>query len=188
MTTGSSRAAKRSRRRGFTLIELLAAVAIMGILAAIGIYSMRRYLNVAQSSEATAMIQNIRAAEESYKAETLTYWSCSSSLASLYPNTAPNSHSSAWVNAGHSDYAKWKTLNVSSDGPVRFGYSAVAGNPGDALPTDTALNPQPSWPATANANPWYVVQAVGDRDDNGIQAVFVGSSIGGEIMVMNPSE
>ena len=43
-------------RRGFTLVELMIVVAIIGVLAAIAIYGVRRYLSNAKSSEARSAI------------------------------------------------------------------------------------------------------------------------------------
>jgi type IV pilus assembly protein PilA len=94
----------------------------------------------------------------------------------------PNAHKYAWGNPGHADYQCWRILNVVTDGPVRFGYAVVAGNPGQVLPAMNKFNPQPVWPATASDNPWYVIQAAGDRDANSKFAYFAGSSFTGEIL------
>jgi type IV pilus assembly protein PilA len=167
-------------------VELLIVVAMIGVLAALALMGYRKYMNSAQASEAKAVIQSIRNAEEAYKAETLVYLGCSASLTSYYPMAVPNDRKSAWANPGNSDFACWNTLNVVTDGPVRFGYAVMAGLPG-AVGATPSLSTPVTWPNPAT-DPWYVVQAAGDRDNNGTFAIFVSASFTGEIMSENDFE
>jgi type IV pilus assembly protein PilA len=64
------RAYKRYSRAGFTLVELMIVVAIIGILAALAIYGVRRYLASAKTSEAKNTIGAIsRGAVQGYERE-----------------------------------------------------------------------------------------------------------------------
>jgi len=70
--------------RGFTLIELMIVVAIIAVLATIAGTAYRRYMDSGRTSEAMAMLGEIRAKEEAYRAEFNTYagWSSDSELTS----------------------------------------------------------------------------------------------------------
>lgn len=178
--------AKRSRQAGFTLAELLAVVAMIAILATIAGVSYRRYMASSKVSEATAMVGQIRAAQENYRAETMRYFNVTQTAGNWYPDR-PNSKKRSWDFESHADYARWRELGVRSDGPVYFGYATYAGTAG-TKPTDpTGTTATFNFPA-APIEPWYVIQAAADLDENGKFCYVVGSSFTGEIYVENEGE
>jgi type IV pilus assembly protein PilA len=176
-------------QRGFTLVELLAVVAIVGILAALGMAGFRKYMNSAGSSEAAAVIQGIRGAEEAYKSEMLVYLSCSPTLNAYYPRVegALDGHKAAWTNSGHAQYGCWQQLNAPTNGAVVFGYAIMAGMPPAITAAPVGFTNPPTWPAGV-PEPWYVIQAAGDRDDDNRFALFLTSSLHAEIYSENDSE
>ncbi len=151
--------------RGFTLFELLIVCAIIAVLAAIGTLGYQRYIHQAQSSEAKLVLDQIRAGEEQYRAEMLSYLSCSSSMTDYYPNATPNDSRWVWQRPSDSRYASattgWVMLNVNPDAPVRYGYVVVAGlAPGGFPALDPSFQSPPTWPTNlAAGTPWFVAAA-----------------------------
>lgn len=176
---------KRSRTAGFTLAELLAVVAMIGILATIAMVSYRRYMASSKVAEATYMVGQIRAAQESYRAETMRYLNVSTAMDSWYP-AGPDGKKRAW-DFTHTDAARWRMLGVRSDGPVYFGYATKAGPPREE-PTQPVDLAQPINFPDEPTEPWYVIQAAGDLTPGGKLTYVVGSSFTGEIYIENEGE
>src|SRR5262249_54846637 len=108
--------------RGFTLVELMTVVVIVGVLATIGLASFRSRIFGSKTSQALAMIQSIRAAEERWRAENLTYLNVTHT-ATWYPATPAARTKRAFFNAGacgvpmpDSDDCRWKLLNPTGLG------------------------------------------------------------------------
>jgi len=173
-------------QRGFTLVELMAVVVMVAILATLAVYGVRKYVFAAKASEAYTMINAIKAAEEAYRDETFVYLDVSGSLGSFYPNATPGNAKTHWNNPSGNDYAKWQTLGVDSSTAVQFGYAVVAGGAGDSPPNPGTTEQAFNWP-TPN-EPWYVIKAVGDRDQDGVQAIVVAHSFSSEVYVEREEE
>lgn len=177
----------RTTQRGFTLVEMLAVVTMVGVLATLAVYGVRKYVLAAKSSEALAMVNTIKAHEEAYRDETFSYLDVSSGggYEPLYPMTAPGRGKAAWWNPGHADYANWLRLGADANGPVSFGYAVHAGAAGASIPspgTAQSLNfPNPT-------DVWYVIKAVADHNGDGTKAIVVASSFTREVYVENDSE
>lgn len=182
----SPRKHRLASRRGFTLVELLAVVAMIGILSAIALVGYRRYLTSARTANAKAVIGSIRVAEENFRAETLAYQSCSGNLTDYFPAT-PNGRKRHFYDQAHLQNACWRELNVITDSPTTFGYALMAGGAGTSPAAPVGLASPPTWPATA-AEPWYVIQAAGNEDNDATQCLMVSSSFNGEIYVENETE
>jgi type IV pilus assembly protein PilA len=177
----------KTLERGFTLVEVLTVVVIVGVLATLAVYGVRKYVFASKSSEAMTMITSIKANQEAFKDETFAYLNVSQGdLTSLYPNKNPGRSKMAWRNPSHSDFARWQQLGVDANGPVAFGYAVAAGVANTApaaVTTERALN----YPATST-EPWYVVVARADHDGDGVRSLVVSSSFTREVYVEKEDE
>jgi Tfp pilus assembly protein PilE len=163
----------------------MTVVVIVGVLAMIGLVAYRKFVLSSKTSEAIYMVGAIRSAEESFRAETLTYLNVTAGFAKYYPKESPDNYKTAWGAPGD-DLARWMQLGARPDGPVYYGYKCAAGNAGDTPPTLTDLASPPTWATTTG--PWYVILAKGDVNANGIASYVSGSSFTGEIYVENEGE
>jgi len=180
-------------KRGFTLIELMVTVIIIGVLATLSVYGVRKYVFSSKTTEAIHMIGSIKSAEESYRAETFVYLGSGTSnvvgSVPLYPRV-PGRMKSDWTNSSHSDYASlWAPLGVMSDSPVIFGYAVAAATSG-ALTSPPSDCTNVSWGTrgSGNTGPWYIVLAQADQNGDNVKSCFISCSLTGEIFSAKESE
>ena len=183
----------RHARRGFTLIELMTVVIIVAVLATLAVYAVRKYVWSAKTTEAYQMINSIRSAQEAYRAETFAYCNVSNGcqaggdLTARWPNVDPGRKAS-WQDSscGDPQCQGFRTLGVSPNGPVFFRYSSVAGTGAPSAPGTPATGF--SLP-TADTGPWYVVQALGDQnEDKQVFSVFLASNLTSDVYAENDTE
>jgi type II secretory pathway pseudopilin PulG len=175
------------------LIELMAVVTITAILALIGVSLFRHQLLASKGAEAASVIQAIRSAQEAYAAENHVFLNVSTGGGAVdafdskwYPTLVPNTGRSSWVQAGHVDYPRWRALAPSVNRSVMFGYLVYAGAAGSNVPA-LALAQDPGFPKPMTLD-WYVIQARGDADGNGVFAQYAASNKTSELVVENEGE
>lgn len=172
-------------QRGFTLVEMMIVVVIVGVLATLATYGVIKYVRTARTSEALAMVVDIKGAEEVARDETFLYIGLDE-FSSWHPTDPPGNFKADWNKETGPASSIFKQLGVVSSGPVYFTYSVVAGPAHDPYPADafvTALNLHGN--STA---PYYVIAARGDLDGDGTDSYVIGHSLGSDLSVQNEGE
>ena len=180
----------RTALRAFTLVELMVVVVLVGVLATIGITLFRQWVFHTRSVEAVGMVQSIRVAQERWRSETGSYVNVSTTMDSWYPTATPDRTLHAWDTPAGLDYARWKVLGPTVSGSVQFGYVTQAGAAFTKMSdVSSAVQSKPTWPpATDMLQPWYVIQSMGDTNENGVMSFYIASSLNGELYRENEGE
>jgi prepilin-type N-terminal cleavage/methylation domain-containing protein len=179
--------------RGFTLIELMITVAIIAVLALLAGVGYARWIRTSKTGEATAMLSAIKGAEESYKAETYKYLDVSgtpggTSVAAFYPTSAPNDQRETWnptACAATAICANFVRLNISADNTSAGVYYRYGVTAGPATGTSFIFDGR-QYPV-AN-DPWFVVKAKGDLNNDGVQSQYWTSSMDSNVWSLKPDE
>jgi type IV pilus assembly protein PilE len=181
----------RRSGRGFTLIEAMIVVVIVGVLAMLAVVAYRRWVQTAYMTEAQDMVKSIRAAQEAFRAENGGYVNVSKGLGVGfdYPQLTPGQTKTAWGGACsgcNNSTTGWSAINVTSTAPVAFGYSSVADN-FNASTLKLSVNGTSLDLSTLTA-PWYVVEADGDTNGNGVFCSVYGLSSTNQLYISHEGE
>jgi len=188
---------RRARQRGFTLIEMAIVVIIVAILSVLAVVGYRKIILSSHTAEGVHMVQAIKVAQESYRAETQVYADISPDLDTTYPAATPlSSFKTVWGGAcgsqcNASPKPTWLDLPVHVDGPVMFGYATTAGVAGQA-PRPLKISPNGkdlTFPNPSQTD-WFVIAARVDQTTppNGIYCHVYATSWTTDIYIDRDSE
>ncbi|MBI5486120.1 MAG: prepilin-type N-terminal cleavage/methylation domain-containing protein [Deltaproteobacteria bacterium] len=153
--------------KGFTLLELMIVVIILGVLAAIAVPTFQSQLHQSKSAEAQALLRDIAAKQDAYRAEFGQFLNVSGSFsyANRRPVNAPRGDFGflGWVGGGDPIYTAWNQLGFRPQSAVRFGYVVVAGLPG----TDPSSLGVPAGFAGDANDHWWAAAAWGNPNAGG---------------------
>jgi len=144
----------------------MVVVIIMGVLAALAAYGVRKYLLEGKKAEAVSMLTQIRAAEEAYRDETFEYAGLDK-FEIWHPTSTPGGKKYGWDSDTTNDMRKlvFDPLGVLPNGPVEYAYAVVAGPAGTDPPTLPITLPDTLERSTA---PFYIAMAKADLDNDGV--------------------
>lgn len=187
---GSRSLSHRREKAGFTLVEVMVAVAIIGVLATLGIAGLRRHALQSNVAGGIVVVKSIAAAEEQYRALNQVYYDVPEP-SQWYPSLpGPNQKRSFWMAArggGDAMSNDWYRLAPDVRQPVEFQFRADAGNPNP--------DPQPLLATTAIGLPpvtpneqWYIVQARADADGDSVFAYIAAASWTPQVVTVEDGE
>jgi len=170
--------------RAFTLVEVMIVVAIVGVMAALAVFGIRKYLMAGKAkADADGAMLGMASAIRAYYDANRGYLNCSESYEDYYP-MAPTGKKHPLNNPNNPRHACWSLYNVRM-GPTYMSFAVRAGTKNETPTTPTGFSvtfPKPK-------EPWFVLVGALDLDDDKTFARYMTSSFSpGVIFRINEGE
>ncbi len=171
-----------------TLVEVMIVVVIVGVLSALGIYGVTRYIRSAQASEAYGVINAIRGAQDIYRQDTMKYLDVSQgSYGNTHPAGPPGAFKTAWAGGTSVTANRFRELGVEVDSATYFTFACVAVDPGSGVPAPPTTKQSFGFPSQVS-EPVYVVVAKANIDGDSTFSYMLSHSLTNEVYVENEGE
>lgn len=179
---------KGLRLTGMTLVEVMIVVVIVGVLSSLAIYGVTRYIRSAQSSEAYAVINAIKGAQEVYRQDTMRYLDVSGgNYGNTHPEGDPGAFKKSWAGGTTTAANRFRELGVELDTATFFTFACVAVAPGGSVPAPPTTKKDFGFPEQVN-EPVYVVVAKGNLDGDSVYSYLLSHSLTNEVYIENEGE
>jgi len=148
-----------ANERGFTLMELLIAVAIVVILAGVGIPVYLKFQSSAKAAEASTNLNGIKMAEENYRLANGSYLDCQESPRDASTLASAGQTAVTWADAGGAS-GGFTAIGFSTSADVRFVYEV-----------------------SSSSTTAFVAEALGDTNADGNQILYLATQAKGPHIV-----
>jgi prepilin-type N-terminal cleavage/methylation domain-containing protein len=171
-----------------TLVELMIVVVVVGILSALGIYGVTRYIRTAQSTEAYGIINAIRGAQDVYRQDTMKYLDVSQgSYSNTHPAGPPGAFKTSWAGGTSTTANRFRELGVELDSATYYTFACVGVDPGNGVPTPPTTKTSFGFPAQVS-EPVYVILAKANIDGDTAFSYILSHSLTAELYIENEGE
>lgn len=181
--------ARPSAHPGMTLVELMIVVVILGVLGSLGFMGYSVYIRRSRSSEARTMLAAIASREFAYRAEFAAFCPAGRTagtppaalgVSSSWPTSSPGP---TGVDFTVSMPTEWTQLGFRPTGLVRYRYVVMTGSPTTTPPGESSFTSSP------NQDIWFISEAYGDLDGDGILSTYrLFSGNGNRLTITNETE
>lgn len=171
-----------------TLVEVMIVVVIVGVLSALGIYGVSRYIRSAQATEAYGVINAIRGAQDVYRQDTMKYLDVSEgSYNNTHPAGPPGAFKTSWSGGSTVAATRFRELGVELDTATYYVFACVAIAAGGGVPSPPTSKQTFGFPTQAS-EPMYVVVAKANIDGDSTFSYMLSHNLTNEVYVENEGE